>query len=81
LTNITLQIRIYFNQNHYDYSIQVLDPEPLYRWDNKEHFPDLKTYPHHFHAKSHDITDSSLTGKPLLDLQIILNELKKLLKK
>lgn len=75
----TLQIKIYFNKGHYDYSYQVFDKGPLLRWDNKEHFPSLKTFPHHFHTRTGDVVESSLRGAPVSDLKVVLEELSRLL--
>ena len=45
-----LQVRIYFNHSHVDYAYQLFKDEiPVLRWDNKEEFRSLKTYPHHYH--------------------------------
>lgn len=77
-SSFTFQIRIYFNQGHLDYSYQVFSDEPICRWDNKEHFPEIETFPHHFHALDGKIIDSPLTGKPLDDLKFVLNELSNL---
>ena len=44
-SSFTLQMRIYFNKGHCDYSYQVFDKAPLCRWDNKEHFPTLSFFP------------------------------------
>lgn len=77
-SSLTFQIRIYANQEHFDYSYQVFSDEPVCRWDNKEHFPEIKTFPHHFHSLDGSITDSPLTGMPLNDLKIVLEELAKM---
>lgn len=47
---------------------------PLVRWDNKEHFPTLSTYPHHFHSLSGQVLESYLTGLPNEDLPVVLRE-------
>ena len=77
-SSLSLQIRIYYNHGHYDYSYQVFDEKPLCRWDNKEHFPDLTTFPHHYHTKDGEVVESTLTGNPATDLKFILLELKRL---
>ena len=78
-STFTLQLRIYFNDGHYDYSYQVFDKKPLCRWDNKEHFPELMSFPHHFHAPDGKIIESSLKGDPRADVGIVLAELEELL--
>ncbi len=45
----SLQVRIYHNESHIDYAYQLICAgAPLIRWDNKEHFATIATYPHHF---------------------------------
>lgn len=46
---ISLQVRMYYNRGHLDYSYQLFSDVPLLRWDNKEDFPDLANFPHHHH--------------------------------
>jgi len=68
-----LQIRIYGNGGHVDYSYQLLRAgEPLMRWDNKEHFPEIASYPHHFHSPSGEVRTSPLTGDVTTDLPVVL---------
>ena len=69
-----LQVRIYRNGDHTDYSYQLLrNTLALLRWDNKEHFPDIATHPHHFHAPSGSIEASPLTGDVAVDLPLVLD--------
>jgi len=70
-----LQIRIYYNQGHPDYAYQLFTQYPLLRWDNKEEFHHLDTYPHHHHDAEGNVIRSSLTGDPLNDLNIVLAEI------
>ena len=75
-----LQVRIYYNQGHIDYAYQVIRAgAPLIRWDNKEHFPTLATYPHHFHSLSGSVLESHLIGLPTIDLPTVLHEIELLL--
>lgn len=75
-----LQVRIYHNGGHVDYAYQVIRANrPLIRWDNKEHFSTLSTFPHHFHSLSGEVTESDLTGLPENDLPAILREIQELL--
>ncbi len=68
-----LQIRIYCNNDHADYSYQLLrDNQPILRWDNKEHFPEIATFPHHFHSPTGEVQRSPLSGEPITDLQLVL---------
>jgi hypothetical protein len=75
-----LQVRIYYNEGHIDYAYQVIRAgAPLIRWDNKEHFALLATYPHHFHSLSGQVLESLLTGLSNDDLPLVLHEIEKLL--
>ena len=69
-----LQVRIYYNQGHYDYSYQLFADRPLTRWDNKEDCPGLD-FPHHRHLPDATIVASSLRGDPAVDLPIIVREI------
>ena len=66
------QVRIYYNRGHIDYAYQLFTDIPLLRWDNKEEFPHLKTYPHHHHDRQGHVTTSPLRGEPVEDLGIVL---------
>jgi hypothetical protein len=71
-----LQVRLYYNDRHVDYAYQLFRADqPLLRWDNKEHFPDLATRPHHFHTAAGSVTDSDLNGDPAHDLPLVLDYL------
>lgn len=74
-----LQVRLYINQSHIDYAYQVvLNETPIMRWDNKEHFPSISSFPHHFHQPDASVVASSLTGEPRHDLALILELLAEL---
>lgn len=75
---LKLQIRIYKNYLHIDYSYQVYDHSPVMRWDNAEHFPDIPTYPHHFHSEEGEVIESPLTGDPEKDIYSVLSILESL---
>ena len=77
-SSLTFQIRLYYTHGHCDYSYQVFADEPLCRWDNADHFPDLSTFPHHHHAINGEVVASPLTGIPQSDLLHVLAELQKL---
>ncbi len=71
------QVRLYYNDSHIDYAYQLIQNDlPLLRWDNKEHFSNLSTHPHHFHMADGRITESPLTGNPIQDLPEILGQLR-----
>ncbi|RME46281.1 MAG: hypothetical protein D6791_08675 [Chloroflexi bacterium] len=69
-----LQVRIYYNQGHIDYAYQLFTDVPLLRWDNKEEFQHLETYPHHHHDEQGNIKPSPLIGDPMKDLGVVLQE-------
>jgi hypothetical protein len=71
-----LQVRLYYNDQHIDYAYQRFQADqPVLRWDNKEHFPDIATHPHHFHASTGLVGDSTLNGDPVHDLPLVLDYL------
>ena len=71
-----LQVRLYRNGEHNDYAFQLFrDDAPLIRWDNKEHFPDIPTHPHHFHNADGKVESSSMIGEPSHDLPIVLDHI------
>jgi hypothetical protein len=69
------QARIYYNQGHIDYAYQFFTHVPLFRWDNKEEFKYIATYPHHKHDDQGNVKTSSLTGDPVHDIDIVLHEI------
>jgi len=69
-----LQARIYYNQGHIDYAYQLFADMPLLRWDNKEEFHHLETYPHHQHDEQGNIRSSPLASDPIRDIQVVLQE-------
>lgn len=71
------QVRIYCNHDHIDYAYQLFTDVPLLRWDNKEEFPHLESYPHHHHTRDGTVTVSPLRGKPVEDVNIVLQQLEK----
>lgn len=66
------QVRIYYNRGHIDYAYQLFTDVPLLRWDNKEEFHHLGTYPHHHHDAEGRVRPSPLTGEPVEDLETVL---------
>ena len=74
ITGDALQIRIYCNGDHVDYSYQLLNGGlPVQRWDNKEHFPEIASHPHHFHSSTGEVEISPLTGDPEYDLSLVMS--------
>ena len=75
-----LQARIYSNFGHVDYAYQLFKEDtPILRWDNKEEFRRLKTYPHHHHDDRGNVLPSPLTGDPQADIALVLREIEKYL--
>ena len=71
-----LQVRVYANREYVDYAYQLFrDETPLLRWDNKEHFPGIASYPHHFHAPDGRVEISNLNGDVTVDLPSVLDYL------
>ena len=66
--------RIYYNRGHVDYAYQLFTNVPLLRWDNKEEFRRMATYPHHHHDAQGHVHPSPLTGEPLQDIGVVLQE-------
>ncbi len=69
-----LQARLYYNLGHLDYAYQLFTDVPLLRWDNKEEFHHLETYPHHYHDEKGNVKPSRLTGDPARDINIVLHD-------
>ena len=69
-----LQVRMYYNRGHLDYAYQLFTDAPLVRWDNKEEFRHLRSYPHHHHDAQGRVRPSPLTGEPVQDIAIVLQE-------
>ena len=74
------QTRVYSNFGHVDYAFQLFKKgAPLLRWDNKEEFRTLKTYPHHHHDDRGNIQPSPLTGDPQADIVFVLRQIENFL--
>lgn len=78
-STISLQVRMYYNRGHLDYSYQLFSDVPLLRWDNKEDFPDLATFPHHHHDDQGRVHPSTLVGNPSEDTPKVLREIERFL--
>ena len=63
-----------------DYAYQLFkEKRPILRWDNKEEFRSLKTYPHHHHDDRGNIHPSPLSGDPQADILLVLQEIENFL--
>jgi hypothetical protein len=74
-----LQVRIYHDQDHIDYAYQLFTTVPLLRWDNKEEFQQLESYPHHHHDEDGNVSASPLKGDPAADLALVLQRIQEFL--
>jgi hypothetical protein len=71
-----LQVRIYSNFGHMDYAYQLFkEDRSILRWDNKEEFHSLETYPNHHHDHQGNIRSSPLIGDPQADIVFVLREI------
>ena len=57
------------------FALKVRADQPVLRWDNKEHFPGIATYPHHFHTPTGHVGESPFNGDPSHDLPLVLDYL------
>ncbi|MDZ7342597.1 MAG: DUF6516 family protein [candidate division KSB1 bacterium] len=73
------QVRLYYSNGHYDYSYQLYNQGTIARWDNKEDFPHLPTFPHHFHTENGAVIESLLSGDPLRDFPVVLREVERII--
>ncbi len=71
------QISLYVNYTHIDYSYQMFSDHSLLRWDNKEEYRYLNTFPHHHHQLDGSVVPSPLTGNPMQDLRIVLHTIER----
>ena len=74
-----LDIRFIQTEKEILYSYQLFTDRPIARWDNAPHYPDIKTYPHHFHSKEGNVIESELRGVASEDLRIVLSTVRNIL--
>ncbi len=67
-----LYIRIIQTPAELVYSYQLFTD--IVRWDNAPHFPNIPSFPHHFHDQTDTVHSSSLQGDVLADLEIVLSK-------
>ena len=71
-----LQIKWIVTPENFIYSYQLFSDTHLLRWDNSPHFPDISTFPHHFHDITESIQPSIISGKHIkTDLDIVFWEI------
>ena len=74
-----LQIWVHYKQAFQRYAYQLFADRPILRWDNAPHHPEIRGFPHHFHDEVGHRLPSMLTGDPLADVPIILEEVRRFL--
>jgi hypothetical protein len=79
-TRLTLQVWIKQTAEGRRYSYQLLsNGTTVMRWDNTPHWTARENFPHHFHDSNDRKVKSPLTGDPLADLPVVLQEARKYL--
>lgn len=68
-----LEMKFIQTMDEFIYSYQLFSENPIIRWDNAPHYPNLKNYPHHFHNKNGTVENSSLTVNVKKDLINVLS--------
>lgn len=74
-----LQIWVHYERTFQRYAYQLFTDRPILRWDNAPHHPEIQSFPHHFHDEAGQRFPSTLTGDPLADVPIILDEVRRFL--
>lgn len=71
-----LEIRLIQTETETIYSYQLFRKRPIIRWDNAPHFPDIASFPHHFHDQKGNVVESNLIGNVLDDIDLILRQIR-----
>lgn len=74
-----LEMKFIKTREEFIYSYQLFTTTAIVRWDNEPHYPDIRTFPHHYHGIDGNISESDLTGDPQDDLRRVLKEIEKIL--
>jgi hypothetical protein len=74
-----LDVRLIQTENETIYSYQLYTDYPIVRWDNAPHFPEIVTFPHHFHNIKGEVEASPLQGSIFEDLDDVLENIKSIL--
>ncbi len=74
-----LEIKYIKTSREFIYSYQLFSTDTMMRWDNEPHYPDIKSYPHHFHDTDGQVSDSDLTGDAERDLKKVISKIKNIL--
>lgn len=72
--DLQLQIWLHHELAFQDYAYQLFTNQPILRWDNAPHYPQISTAPHHFRAEDGAVHESPLTGNTIDDLRHVLQE-------
>ena len=75
ISGYTFQIRLRAVADQIRYSYQEFADRPIRRWGNAPHFPQLPSFPHHYHDPQGNVVASALTGDPTTDLPQVLGML------
>lgn len=76
-----LETRFVQTETEILYSYQLFSDKPIIRWDNAPHYPEIKTYPPHFHTIESNVIESDLKGDAIEDLQRVLTTIEDLLER
>ncbi|MDQ1354850.1 MAG: hypothetical protein QG657_5159 [Acidobacteriota bacterium] len=74
-----LEMKFIKTKYEFIYSFQLFTTLPVVRWDNAPHYPDIKTFPHHFHDSEGNIVESELEGNARNDLKKVLSKITELI--
>lgn len=66
-----LELRFVQTETEILYSYQFFIDKPIARWDNAPHYPEIKTYPHHYHTIDNKVIESDLKGNVIKDIHIV----------
>lgn len=75
--NLQLQIWLHHEIAFQDYAYQLFTNQPILRWDNAPHYPQISTAPNYFHDEDDTVHESPLTGNIIDDLHFVLQEVEK----
>jgi hypothetical protein len=70
-----LDIKVIITARESIYAYQFYSTQALLRWDNEPHFPELPSFPHHFHGPDEKVLPSPLVGEPEKDSERVLQEI------
>ncbi|MFH0729078.1 MAG: DUF6516 family protein [Pseudomonadota bacterium] len=74
-----LDIRLIQTEDETIYSYQLYTDHPIVRWDNAPHFPNISTFPHHYHNSKEAVESSPLKGSAFEDIDYVLKTIKAML--